>query len=54
MPKEPGMGIAYDQVSKKVTIIFRGKKVILPGRYKTREEGIRAGEQFCRGQGWKG
>ena len=54
MAYEPGMSVQYDDLSKKVTVIFRGKKVVLHGRYQTREAGVRAGEQFCREQGWSG
>ena len=54
MASEQGMSIAYDEVSKTVTVVFRGKKVVLPGRYESYEDGKRAGEQYCRDHGWKG
>ncbi len=53
MAYEKDMDIQYDELSKKVTVTFRGKQVKLPGRYKNRGEGMRAGEQYCRNQGWK-
>lgn len=54
MPYEPTMDISYEGVSKTVTVFFRGKKTILPGPYPTQEAGRRAGEDFCRRQGWTG
>ena len=53
MAYEKDMDIQYDELSKKVTVTFRGKQVTLPGRYKNWAEGKRAGEQYCRNQGWK-
>lgn len=54
MPYETKMSVQYDEVSKRVTVFFRGGKTILPGQYQTREEGMRAGEQYCRERGWQG
>ena len=53
MAYEQGMSIAYDEVSKTVTVVFRGKKVVLPRRYESQEDGRRAGEQYCRDRGWE-
>jgi hypothetical protein len=50
---EPGMKITYDQTSKKVVVAFRGRITVLPEICETEEDGLKAGEKFCRGQGWK-
>jgi hypothetical protein len=54
MPYEPKMNIDYDRGSKTVTVHFRGEKTVLRGPYATREAGKKAGEDFCRRQGWTG
>ena len=54
MAYENGMSVEYEAVTEKVTVHFRGEKQELPGQYKTREEGIKAGEAYCRSHGWKG
>ena len=51
---EDGMSVSYDAVTKQVTVVFRGKKVILPGKFVTESEGKKAGEAYCRKQGWRG
>jgi len=51
---EDGMSVSYDAVTKQVTVVFRGKKVILPGKFTTESEGKKAGEAYCRKQGWRG
>jgi hypothetical protein len=53
MAYEPGMSVQYDFITKKVTVHFRGQRVELPGTYESREEGIRAGEEYCRQLGWR-
>jgi hypothetical protein len=52
MPFEDKMSISYDEASKTVTVVFRGKRTVLPGTYPTLQEGTRAGKEFCRRQGW--
>jgi len=54
MPYEQGMSIQYDFLTKKVTVVFRGTKMVLPGAYETETEGRKAGEDHCRQQGWTG
>jgi hypothetical protein len=49
---EPGMKITYDQTSKRVVVAFRGRITVLPETYETDVEGLKAGEKFCRKQGW--
>jgi hypothetical protein len=52
MPFEDKMSTSYDRTSQTVTVVFRGKKTVLPGTYPTLQAGTRAGEDFCRRQGW--
>ena len=51
---ESGMNIQYDQNIKRVTVIFRGKRIELPDHYESPGSAIRAGEEYCRQHGWKG
>ena len=51
MPFEDKMSISYDRTSQTVTVVFRGKKTVLPGTYPTLQAGTRAGEDFCRRTG---
>jgi hypothetical protein len=51
---ESGMNIQYDQNTKRVTVVFRGKRIELPDRYELPGAAIRAGEEYCRKHGWKG
>jgi hypothetical protein len=53
MPYEPGMNIKYNQNTKRVTVIFRGKRIELPDHYESSGAAIRAGEEYCRQHGWK-
>lgn len=52
MPDDLGMSIQYDELSKTVTVTFRGGKHPVPGRHKTHAEGMKAANDFCRRQGW--
>ncbi len=54
MPYEAKMSVAYEDTDKTVTVHFRGEKIVLPGPYQTREQGMEAGEQYCRERGWQG
>ncbi|WP_153203075.1 hypothetical protein [Niveispirillum sp. SYP-B3756] len=54
MPYEENMSVQYDESTKSVTVHFRGEKQVLPGRYESQEAGKRAGEAYCRRQGWVG
>ena len=54
MPYEKKMHVDYEDFSQKVSIYFRGTRKVLPTLYVTREEGIKAGEQYCRDNGWEG
>jgi hypothetical protein len=54
MAYEPGMSIQYDCLRRKVTIHFRGQRIELPGTYESRDEGVRASEEYCRQRGWAG
>jgi hypothetical protein len=54
MPYEDKMRIVHDDLSKKVTVDFRGERVELPGKYEIKEEGMQAGERYCRKRGWQG
>ena len=59
MASEPGPNpagrepwtISYDVPSKKVTVHFRGKTVVLDGEYEDRVVARRAGEDFLRKEG---
>jgi hypothetical protein len=51
---EKKMHVDYEAFSKKVSVYFRGQRKVLTTLYDTREEGITAGEQFCRENGWEG
>ena len=51
---EKRMHVDYEAFSKKVSVYFRGTRKVLPTLYATREEGIKAGEQYCRENGWEG
>jgi hypothetical protein len=54
MAYERKMHVDYERFSKQVSVYFRGIRKVLPTLYETREDGIKAGEQFCREQGWEG
>jgi hypothetical protein len=54
MSNERGMSVEYELITGKVTVHFRGERIELPGSYRTREEGMKAGEAFCRSRGWAG
>ena len=54
MAYEDKMNVIFDQITGIVTVYFRGQKVELPNKYSSQAEGIKAGEQWCRGQGWQG
>jgi len=49
---EAGMRVTFNEAAKTVTVNFRGRVAILPGPYTAGDEGIRAGEDYCRKQGW--
>ena len=49
---EPGMRITFNDATKAVAVAFRGRLITLSGPYPTREPAIRAGEDYCRKQGW--
>jgi hypothetical protein len=49
---ESGMKIAYDDTSKRVVVAFRGRINVLPEACATHDEGVAAGERFCRNHGW--
>ena len=50
---ETGMKVTYEPRSRTVIISFRGRLMVLPGRYATEGEGVSAGESYCRLQGWR-
>jgi hypothetical protein len=52
MSNEAFPNIGYDHITKTVIIHFRGKRIDLPGSYRTQEEGMKAGKAFCRGRRW--
>jgi hypothetical protein len=52
MRYEPGMQIIWDVIAREVTVIFRGQVFNLLDRFSTREQGIAAAEERCRGLGW--
>ena len=54
MAYEQKMSVDHDAITKKVTVYFRGKKIVLPGRYDSQEDGMWAGEKYCRDHGWEG
>ncbi len=54
MPYELNMSVDYNEITKQVTVMFRGEKVVLPGPYDRYEDGKRAGEDHCRQRGWQG
>lgn len=49
---EPGMTVMFDVVTKSVLVEFRMNFVTLDGPFANRQSGIRAGEAYCRKQGW--
>lgn len=49
---EKRMHVDYEAFSKKVSVYFRGERKVLPTLYGTREEGIKAGEDYCLERGW--
>jgi len=51
---ERKMLIGYETFTRQVSVYFRGTRKVLPKLYDTREEGIKAGEQYCRDLGWEG
>jgi hypothetical protein len=53
MAYEKRMHVDYETFSKKVSVYFRGMRKVLPVLYDTREDGIKAGEQYCREMGWE-
>ena len=46
--------IQYDSIKKEVVIFYRGKRTALIGPYNTKDEGIKAGKEYLRLQGWQG
>jgi len=46
------MRISYDSKSKRVTVTFRGRVSVLTGEYETEREAVKAGEDYCRRNGW--
>ena len=50
---EPGMKITHEAATRGVTLTFRGRVIALPGQFATELEGIRAGERYCTGLGWR-
>lgn len=49
---ETGMRVVYDEKSKTVAIVFRGRRHELKGPFSTASEGNKAGEDYCRRLGW--
>jgi hypothetical protein len=49
---ESGMKIVYDGTSRRVVVSFRGRISVLPEACGTPEEGVAAGESYCRNHGW--
>jgi hypothetical protein len=49
---ETGMRVVYDEKSKTVAIVFRGRRHELEGPFATASEGTKAGEDYCRRLGW--
>lgn len=52
MEYEPGMQIIWDVLTREIVIIFRGLVTTLDRKFSSREEGIEAGEAYCRAAGW--
>jgi hypothetical protein len=55
MPNEDETSIVsidYEGTIGTVTVTFDGRKHVLPERYRTHAEGMRAGNDFCRRKGW--
>lgn len=50
---EIGMSVQWDGMTGQVTVTFRGERHVLPGAYRTRDEGMAAGEAYCRSRGWR-
>jgi hypothetical protein len=46
--------IQYDSIRKEIVIFHRGKRTVLTGPYHAKEEGIEAGREYLRSQGWQG
>ena len=51
---EAGMKISFDMASGVVTVWFRGRIVMLEKLYPSEPAAMRAGESYCRAQGWAG
>ena len=51
---EDKMHIGYETFTKLVSVYFRGERKVLPTLYNSREEGIKAGEDYCAERGWPG
>lgn len=49
---EDGMIIVWDQVSRGVAIVFRGKSHFMEGPFPDRKTGIHAAELYCTRLGW--
>lgn len=53
MSYENGMSVSYEEVSRTLTIFFRGKlKEIKMPATTTQAEARKAGEEYCRSLGW--
>ena len=52
MKYEAGMYIIYDVLKKGVLIDFRDRTHYLPGPFASQRDAVKAGETFCREQGW--
>ncbi len=49
---EAGMRVTFNDATNAVAVSFRGRLITLSGPYPSRETAIRAGEDYCRKQGW--
>ncbi len=49
---EAGMRVTFNDATKTVAVAFRGRLTTLAGPYLSSDTAIRAGEDYCRKQGW--
>ena len=53
MAYEEGMSFDYSEITKHVTVTFRGKITKLTPQYKDYRRAKEEAEAFCRKNGWK-
>lgn len=54
MATKEDMSFDYNEITKQVTVVFRGKKTKLTPQFKDYRRAKEEAEAFCRQQGWEG